>query len=230
MNLTWKERFCATFCVERIFCRLIAAWSMFVAILLLSSAGFAKLSYLQDTPLWHVALWTLALFAAMSVIALLLAQFHTDSLFLLLGATLCVIRWLLEFENGNDEFLFVLAVIAVYSLFVVYTLRVNDALLRQIHLGSRSTMGLALLIGIITYAVIATITCLRYKTFSSPNFDFGLFTNMFYNMAEHGVPNVTSERDMLLSCTDSQESTVSNFTHTKLYNKFFLLSIGLPPL
>ena len=41
--------------------------------------------------------------------------------------------------------------------------------------------------------------CLRYATSSAPNFDFGLFCNMFHNMAESGLPMVTSERDMLLS-------------------------------
>ncbi len=46
---------------------------------------------------------------------------------------------------------------------------------------------------------IGAITCIRYLTYASPNFDFGLFVNMFHNMAETGIPNTTSERDGLLS-------------------------------
>lgn len=40
---------------------------------------------------------------------------------------------------------------------------------------------------------------LRYYNFHSPNFDFGIFANMFYHMRETGVPLTTCERDMPLS-------------------------------
>lgn len=199
MDLTWKERFGAAFAWERVICRLIAAWCAFASTVLLSGVGFAELSYAQSTPLWQVALWTLVFFAVFSAPALLLAKLHTDSWFLLLTSSLCIFRWLLEFEGGNDEFLFVLAVIAVYALFVVYTLRVNEEAIHHLQFGSRSVAALAFFIGLASCAIIATVTCLRYKTFSSPNFDFGLFCNMFHNMKETGLPMVTSERDRLLS-------------------------------
>jgi uncharacterized membrane protein len=40
---------------------------------------------------------------------------------------------------------------------------------------------------------------MRYLTFTSPNFDFGLFVNMYHNMTETGLPLISSERDVLLS-------------------------------
>ena len=46
---------------------------------------------------------------------------------------------------------------------------------------------------------IGKITVLRYMTFSSPNYDFGIFSQMFYNMKEHLIPVTTCERDGLLS-------------------------------
>ncbi len=42
-------------------------------------------------------------------------------------------------------------------------------------------------------------TVLRYKSFSSPNFDFGIFSQMFYHMKERLLPLTTVERDGLLS-------------------------------
>lgn len=39
----------------------------------------------------------------------------------------------------------------------------------------------------------------RYKTFSTPTFDFGIFAQMFHNMKETGAPMTTVERDGLLS-------------------------------
>lgn len=48
-------------------------------------------------------------------------------------------------------------------------------------------------------AVVCSISVLRYNTFSSPNYDFGIFCNMFYNMKESGRAVSTCERDRLLS-------------------------------
>jgi len=39
----------------------------------------------------------------------------------------------------------------------------------------------------------------RYLTFSCPTYDMGLFSQMFYNMKETGLPLTTLERDALLS-------------------------------
>lgn len=40
---------------------------------------------------------------------------------------------------------------------------------------------------------------LRVKTYTSPNFDYGIFCQSFYRMRETGLPLVTCERDRLLS-------------------------------
>lgn len=47
--------------------------------------------------------------------------------------------------------------------------------------------------------IIAGIGVYRYLSYSTPNFDFGIFCNMFYNMKKSGAPIVTCERDMVLS-------------------------------
>ena len=39
----------------------------------------------------------------------------------------------------------------------------------------------------------------RFKSFTAPNYDFGIFCQMFYNMRRSLQPFTTSERDMLLS-------------------------------
>lgn len=66
-------------------------------------------------------------------------------------------------------------------------------------ISAKRSLGLCALIGVLFAAVLGTITCLRYLTFSSPNYDFGIFCNMFYHMKETGLPLVSCERDQLLS-------------------------------
>ncbi len=49
------------------------------------------------------------------------------------------------------------------------------------------------------FCVIAVWTVCRVLTFSSPNYDFGIFSQMFYYMKETGLPFTTVERSGLLS-------------------------------
>lgn len=184
---------------DRTVARLIAAWCSFAALTLMLGFGFDELEYAQGIGFGRIALTVALFFVAYTLIALPIPELPTDSWFLFAAATVCVCRWLLEFEGGENEFLFVLAVTVAYCLFLVWCYRANADLLRRFDLNRRTVMGIALLLGTASCAMIAAITCLRYKTFSSPNFDFGLFCNMFHNMKETGLPMITSERDRLLS-------------------------------
>lgn len=47
--------------------------------------------------------------------------------------------------------------------------------------------------------IISVWTVSRVRTYSSPNYDFGIFSQMFYNMRKTGLPMTTVERDGLLS-------------------------------
>lgn len=48
-------------------------------------------------------------------------------------------------------------------------------------------------------AFVCVIMTLRVLTYSAPNFDFGIFCNIFHNLKEHFQPLSTCERDGLLS-------------------------------
>lgn len=52
---------------------------------------------------------------------------------------------------------------------------------------------------VFVFACVLTISVLRYKTYSAPNYDFGIFCNMFYNMKKTGLPISSCERDKVLS-------------------------------
>lgn len=195
-----------TFSWERIICRLLAAWSSFVANNLINTKGdFSNLAFAQDTSITTVLLSTVFFFLLYSCVNILIITYihkelESDSWFLMIAATLCVALWPNLYQgNWNNEFLFMMAVIVVYSLFVVYFIHRNDFLWHIWKPGKKTVWLTAIVCGIVCGGVIAAITCYRYLTFSSPNFDFGLFVNMFHNMKETGLPLSTSERDVLLS-------------------------------
>ncbi len=209
------SRLKAAFNREKTICRIIAAWCLYAMLNLLTVEGnFYELSFAQETSTVAMILWIALFFCAMTAVSALLPAFETDSWFLLLGSTICVVRWLSVFENtitykvavgsgtmsmNSDGTLFMLAVIVAYSLFVFYFLQKNDLLIDKLKIHSKAVWTITAVLGLVGGTVIAVATCLRYMTFTSPNFDFGLFVNMFHNMKETGLPLISSERDVLLS-------------------------------
>ncbi len=184
---------------EKAICRVIAAWCAFAAVTAFGEGDYFKLSFAQETSGGTMLLLILLFFGLFTAIAALLPRFETDTWFLLLSASFCVFKWLKTYGGGKENVLVLLAVLAAYALFVFYFLQRNDLLFGLLKPDGRTTMIVAVACGLVGGTIIAIITCLRYTTFSSPNYDFGLFVNMFHNMRETGLPNVTSERDQLMS-------------------------------
>jgi len=183
---------------ERVLPRLLAAWCWVAALISWRSGSFTKLEFGQNLSLIVVLLCAVAFFLLFSAAAALSPAWHVDSLLLFGSALVLSIRWLWLYD-GDQSFLFLLAVCAVLCLLAIYALNVNENRIASFSVSGRTVAILTVCAGLVSFAVIATVTCLRYKTFSSPNFDFGLFCNMFYNMKETGEPLITSERDRLLS-------------------------------
>ncbi len=180
---------------ERTVCRLFSAWLTFCATMLMISDSFTDLAYLQGVPLWLFLFCIALFFLLFTVVASLLPAYETDSVFLLLGATLSLLIWI----PNSPRFLFALAAFVPYVLCLVYAYRKNEGLLRGLRLSFKTVALLSALFALLGGTVLSMIGVFRYLSFSTPNFDFGLFCNMFHYMKETGLPLVTSERDGLLS-------------------------------
>lgn len=180
---------------EKLVCRLFAAWLTFTAVMLIVNDRFTELAYLQDLPFWLFALCVFAFFLLFTLTSALLPTYETDSVFLLLGATLSLLLWI----PNSPRFLFALAAFVPYVLCLFYAYRKNEAFLRGLRLSFKTAVILSSLFALFGVSVLSLIGIFRYLSFSTPNFDFGLFCNMFHYMKETGLPLVTSERDGLLS-------------------------------
>ena len=193
-----KKNLRQAFSLERTVCRLIAAWCCFVITTLGEKDAFLKLEWLQNTELTQVGLVSLGFFLLFSLIAVLVGEINTDALVLLFGSTFCIFYWCSFAPTTNRDW-FLLAAIAVYALFLVYCIRALENVWSYVKMHTPVAIILASLAGLVCFGGIALLGCLRYTNFASPNFDFGIWCNMFYNMKETGLAMVTCERDMLLS-------------------------------
>jgi len=182
---------------EKVICRSIAAWLSFI-VLNMNMGNFYELSFMQEKKLIVLILISLSFFAFYSAIDLLLKR-ESDSFILIGVSSLLVFKWLVSADGSVDLFLFSLSVAVIYLIFIFYFINKNEEYLKSVKLSKGSFFTIIIIFSVISAVVMSIITVLRYKTFSAPNFDFGLFVNMFHNMKTNGMPLSTSERDVLLS-------------------------------
>ncbi len=194
-----NKLFSITLNLNRVICRLLAVWCLYISTTLYRTTEFVNLEFNQTESLLKLILWICVGFILLSVIAFWKDKYNTDSWFLFIGATACVFWWSISPPEGDNRFPFWIAISAVYSLFLIWIVHENEELLTKIHLSNKTILLVGLFVSITSCFILSTITCLRYKTFSAPNFDFGIFVNMFHNMKETGLPFTTCERDTLLS-------------------------------
>lgn len=186
-----------TFTLETTVCRFICAW-LFYIVLNLSNGSHLELEFMQNSSLLVMISVIFTAFVLLTVINALFKNFNTDSVITFIFSTLCVFKWLIN-SGSSDNFLYTLSVIVVYSVFVFYFINKNEALILKLKISKKGTVCAVCLLALFCAVIISVITCLRYFCFSAPNFDFGLFVNMFHNMRESGRALSTSERDVLLS-------------------------------
>ncbi len=122
-----------------------------------------------------------------------------DDLVLCVGAVLYGLILVYRY-GGKSPYAYLLIVLFAVVLVTLPVLKNPSVSL----MGRRSVPAKAcrvwvLIFGIALASSIALFTVMRYCTFAAPNFDFGLFCNMFHNMKERFLPLTTSERNMLLS-------------------------------
>lgn len=147
-------------------------------------------------------------FAGMLVAVILLAVGLTALIMLLpkynivpniLVSSAIMLAFLLMYKSDTSQYYMYFAVMLVMAIVLVYATEKNCFSFIKSDFHSGIMWGAVGIIAFVFGFFVAGIGVYRYLTYSAPNFDFGLFCNMFYNMAETGAPNVTSERDMLLS-------------------------------
>lgn len=195
----------ACFTLDKIICRLLAAWFIFALFILRKEGNFSELSFAQDTKVYVALMFIGLIFVFISIIAYFTEVFHLDSLFLLLSELLCSLKWFKIYYQDPNLLYFAFSNAIILCLIATYFVSKNDRLFNQVrtipsekHKKYISILAVSLCCIFLT-TVILRMSIYRYKTFLTFNFDFGLFVNMFHHMRETGVPVTTCERNMLLS-------------------------------
>ncbi len=178
--------------------RFISAWLIAECVMIGMNKSFGLLSFAQNVNL--PVLITVLICALVSIFALDFAfpNANIDGWSFAVSTVLFAFFMAVAYI-GIDSMYFYLALVAAVA-FVIFYLKSKD----RIPLSGKD-VDTAVTIPIIIVATVAFalfvggVTVCRYLVYSAPNYDFGIFCQMFHNMKETGLPDTTCERDFLLS-------------------------------
>ena len=184
----------------RCVCRLIASFCIYWGIMLFIYPNYTYIWSAQLVPLARAFALVALLFVLLSAISCLFGSIHTDSFALLSGAILMFVNLTRMYVGATltDRVLFS-AVLGVAGFFVfTYFISKNEKIV-SIEPKRGVLIAAAFAAFIFVLATVSFVTCMRYLTYCSPNFDFGIFCQSFRNMKKQGLPLNTCERDSLIS-------------------------------
>ncbi len=193
---SFKKKLLDCFEVDKLIMRFLAVWCAVNSYVLIKSpVMFTEMEYAFNIDVVKYAQVILLGFVALSALNFVFPKAALDAWGMVLGFALFSSFLLVLY----DDFWFCLSMIILAAIMLCFLLKNDKLKLSKIRVGNKAVVAVVAVLSVILFAVISVITCLRYATYSSPNFDFGLFVNMFHHMRETGLPITSSERDMLLS-------------------------------
>ena len=183
---------------ERVFLSLIGAWFS-VGIMSKSFASADSMDFFRETD------FNLLLFRFVLVSVFFLILFHlnrnlTKLLFLLIVYIYSILSVLCYTGGeGIPNWLFAAVMCIPPLLALIYVRDSLFALLSKFNISKKHIMLFYSIFAVICISFISIITCIRYFTFKTPIYDFGIFAQMFDYMKKTGLPYTTLERNEFLS-------------------------------
>lgn len=172
--------------------KLFSSWFFMGSILfLLSSGNTINADLFQSVNLFVAIALFVVLFAAQTAIANFTESKKVIPIFVLMSVSLLSVEAAMKV---TDKFVILGFAAAVF-------LAARYAYLNGLEIGiTKKCTGIVVACVALGFTVfVCTVMVLRIKIYTAPNFDFGIFCNIFYNLKESFQPLATCERDKLLS-------------------------------
>ena len=137
----------------------------------------------------------IAVFAAVYLFVTFVGLLRENSVFTIL--VLSVLLFALSVLVLSSSIYTYLAFGIIFVLSVKHLIDKNDGI--NIKMNKYISISALAFIAVFFFLILTGMSVFRYLTFSAPNYDFGIFCNMFHNMKESFRPLVSCERDQILS-------------------------------
>lgn len=183
--------------IQNLLLRLLSVWLFAAGIMALTASADSLLTagYTE-----HVN--TAVIIAVMSVVFLIvtltvifLKSKYFDSGFLLFSLFLYTVIA----EAGRDSVVLLCGILAFWAFVLYYIVKYRAAMFDAVNVGGGLLKTAAAAGAVLFVAFVGGFGVFRYLTYSTPNYDFGIFSQMFYYMKETFLPMTTLERGTYLS-------------------------------
>lgn len=173
---------------KNFFEKFFSAWFLSSAIIITTAVEKIELGNI-NIPVF------IAVFAAVYLFVTFIGVLRENSVFTIL--VLSVLLFALSVLVLSSSIYTYLAFGIIFVLSVKHLIDKNDG----INIKMNKYIGISALafIAVFFFLILTGMSVFRYLTFSAPNYDFGIFCNMFHNMKESFRPLVSCERDQILS-------------------------------
>ncbi len=155
---------------------------------LLSEISFTEMHFFEEISLFR----TLAIVGFSFILLLLLSKnkkYRKKEPFLLIGISLLFLL-IVNIKNQNFHFLITSTTIMAFIIFKYYP-KLN------INFSNKKTKWLYIIFALCYVAFISYTLVLNHLRYLTPNFDFGIFSQVYYYMKETGVSYATSVRQYI---------------------------------
>ena len=173
---------------KNFFEKFFSAWFLSSAIIITTAVEKIELGNI-NIPVF------IAVFAAVYLFVTFVGELRENSVFTIL--VLSVLLFALSVLVLSSSIYTYLAFGIIFVLSVKHLIDKNDGI--NIKMNKYISISALTFIAVFFFLILTGMSVFRYLTFSAPNYDFGIFCNMFHNMKESFRPLVSCERDQILS-------------------------------
>ena len=191
-----------SFKIPKVIRRLLLSWLIAASISYLvlpqslqnleTTDGISQMSFVS------MVVMTLIFATTFTIIGFFWNSNHYESWLIVLVYTTLTIFTLIP----NFSWPFLVGCILLWLLLLIYAIKGWDSSFDLIKYPQMATAIQKVLLYTIAAAFVAIVsiwTVCRIYSYCTPTYDFGIFSQMFYNMKTTGIPNTTVERDVMLS-------------------------------
>ncbi len=176
--------------------RLFSAWSIMGIFNYLTVSGSVEsLETVKNISLLFSLIVFVAVYALITLFSLSFKKIDVDG-FVFAISSLIYLGFVCMFSTNNY---FCLALLFPASLSTIYTVRRFSRHKNVIEPTKNFTAVFSLFVAVFVTSIIALIGVSRYLCFATPNFDFGIFAQMYFYLKTELIPMTTCEREKLLS-------------------------------
>ncbi len=180
--------------------RLITSWTAAAYIIALISGGFnipanyTDKTFTDGVNILFFLIVMFGFFLLLTYVSSLRLGFSSDDLALVLFLGL----YSLLLTVNTQSIIAVISVLIPVSIAVFYIFYRDNRRLSGFNLSPKAGFAAACTVSVALAVFIGAYTSCRYLSFGSPNYDFGIFCNMFASMARDFTQTVSSERDAII--------------------------------